>query len=105
MSFFDRRRCFRSNAQQTPALLQSFVPVTVGQEAVIADADKTARKRVHQEAADELTAGEGQDLALLSVGIILVTKTHSAISQFDQSPVRDGDAMRVAGQIFQNTSR
>ena len=76
----------------------------VGQEAVVADADEAARERVHQEAANELTAGEGQDLALFVVRVILVAKTHSAILQFDQSPVRDGDAVRVASQIFQHTS-
>ena len=64
-----------------------------------------SRESVHQETADELSCREGQDLALLFVGIILVAKTHSAISQLDQSPVRDGHAVRVAGQILQNTSR
>ena len=87
-----------------PALLKSFVPVPVGQEAVVADADKAARECVHQKAADELTAGEGQGLALLVIEIILVAETHSAILQLNQTPVRDGDAMRVASQIFQHTS-
>ncbi len=45
---------------------------------------------------------EGQDLTLLIVGIILVAKNYSAISQLDQSSVRDGDAMRVACQILQD---
>ena len=100
----DLWRRYRRHAEEISALLKSFIPVPVSQEAVVAYADEAARERVHQEAANKLTAGKRQDLALLVVRVILVAETHSAIAEFDQPPVRDGDAMRVASQIFQHTS-
>ncbi len=63
LATYDAARCTallerlaRNGTFQTPTLFEPFIPVPVGQEAVVADADKAAGERVHQEAADELTA-------------------------------------------------
>ena len=54
----DRRCRPRLNAQQMPALVESFVAVPVGQEAVVADADEAARERVDQETAKATEAAD-----------------------------------------------
>ena len=104
--FFIRgfRRC-RHRTQQAAAMLQLLVPLAIRQEAIVTDPHETSGKRVQQEAADEFRRLQGQDLALLPVRVILVAKAHLSVVQSDQPSVGDGDAVGIAGQIFQYASR
>ena len=54
---------------------------------------------MHQESADELAAGECHRFALLAVGVILVLKADLSVLEFQQSVIRNCDAMRIPGQI------
>ena len=54
---------------------------------------------MHQEAADELTAGECHCFASLAVGVVLVLKADLSVFQFQQSLIRNSDAMGIPGQI------
>src|SRR5271169_3823000 len=71
------------------------------QQPVVADAVKSLRQNVEQEAPDELVGGEGHcavpDLPVAAV--ILVAEGHAALVERHEPAVRDGDAMSVAGEI------
>ena len=54
---------------------------------------------MHQKAADELTAGECHCFASLAVGVVLVLKADLSVFQFQQSLIRNSDAMGIPGQI------
>ena len=57
---------------------------------------------MHQEATDELTAGELHGFALLAVGVILVLKANLSVFEFQQSPIRNRNTMGVPGQISEH---
>lgn len=75
--------------------------VAVGQEAVVADALKTGRDGVLQEAADELLGGKGHGLGLVAVAIILPLESDHAVFQRQDAPVGDGDAVGITAEILQ----
>ena len=102
--FSGLRRQSRST-EQTPALVESLMTITVCQETVVADADETVGERVHQEAADELGAGQVHDLGLLALRVILVPKAYLPVAQLDQPLVRDGHAMGVTSQVLEHPMR
>jgi len=56
--------------QQAAAEVQFGRAVAVGQQAVVADALEAGRKRMLQEAADELIGGNGHQLLLLPVAVV-----------------------------------
>ncbi len=55
--------------------------MAVGEEAVVADAMEAVRQGVQQEAADELVGGEGHDLRLAVVAIILPAEGDRVLGQ------------------------
>jgi hypothetical protein len=57
---------------------------------------------VHQEAADEFAAGECHRFGSLSVGVILVLKADLSVFEFQQSVIRNRDAMSIPGQILEH---
>jgi hypothetical protein len=58
-----------------------------------------------QKAPDELGRIERHDFGLIAVGVILPQKSRLAACNRQNPAVRDGDPMRVAGQILQNLLR
>ncbi len=55
-----------------------------------------------QEAAQKLIGGDGHDLLLIAVRIVLPSERHSIILEGDESMVRDRDTMGIARQVMQN---
>ena len=72
---------------------------------VVADTDKAVGERMHQEAADELAAGQLHDFGLLAIRVILVLKAYLTVTQLDEPLVRDGHAMGVTGQVLEHPLR
>ena len=87
------------HSQQLAALIEALVPLAIGQEAVVADADETLGQGVHQEAAHELRRLQRHDFVVLTAGVIFVAKAHSSVIQTDQPLIGDGDAVRIARSI------
>ena len=73
--------------------------VTIGKEADVADAMKTAGHGVLQEATDELVGGERHHLGLAVLTIVLPGEADSAIVEPEQTAVGDGNAVSVAPEI------
>jgi hypothetical protein len=72
-----------------------------GEQPVVADAVKPFRQNVEKEAPDELVGGEGHCAVprLAVAAVILVPEGDAAFVERNEPTVRDGDAMRVAGEI------
>jgi hypothetical protein len=71
----------------------------------MADADETAWENVHQESTQELGTIEPHDLRSAVVRVVLIEKGDTVVVHCDKSLIGDGDAMRVAGQVFENLLR
>ena len=74
----------------------------IGEEAEKANADKTARQDVEQEATQELLRTERHDSFLISVGIIFPAESNLIMLEGYEAVVGDGNAMRVASQIMEH---
>ena len=57
---------------------------------------------MHQEAPNELRVTECHDLAFLPVGIVLVAKAYGLATLLNESMIRDGNSMRVPGQVLEH---
>lgn len=66
------------------------------------DAVKALRQNMKQEAPDELVGGKRHDALALVAGaaVVLEAESDTRLVQRDQSPVRDGDAVRVRPCTF-----
>jgi hypothetical protein len=78
-----------------------------GQQPVVADAVKPFWQNVEQEAPDELVGGEGHCAVPRPAvaAVILVPEGDAAVVERNEPAVRDGDAMRVAGEIGKHRFR
>lgn len=78
--------------------------VGVGEQSVMADALQTLRQDVEKEPPDELADVERHGLpAVLSFApIVLPAEGDTTIVCRDETPVRDGDAVRVTRQVAQD---
>ena len=72
--------------------------IAVGEQPVMPDTVEALRQHMHQEPANELVRGERHRLVPLGPldPVILVFERDAGLVRRDQSPVGDGDAMRVA---------
>jgi hypothetical protein len=68
----------------------------------VADANQALGQNVDHKSAQELICGNGHDLLLAAVGIVLPSERHSIILECDESMVGDRDAMGIAREIMQN---
>jgi len=94
------------SGQKPAAESQLISPMTVGQEAEIADALEARRQGVLQETPDELFGGNRHYLlGLLFVPVVFPGKGDLAVLQRQQAAVGDGHAMGVASEIFQHVLR
>lgn len=69
------------------------------------DPDKIPRKDVQEEAPEEFTGFQGEELFPIAVCSVLVTEGHIPVTKGDKSPVRDRDPMGVLSQIIENLLR
>jgi hypothetical protein len=70
----------------------------MGEEAVVADADEALGKDVQEEAARKLLEGEREGPGTVS-SVVLVAEGDGLVINVQQPRIRDGDAVRVAGQV------
>jgi hypothetical protein len=95
----------RRHTEQHAATIQLARAVTVAEEAVIADAMKSARQHMDQEAPDELRTGEGHRLLAIAVAVILPAEADLAVFHGQQTVVGDGDTVGIAPDVVENLRR
>ncbi len=76
--------------------------VAVGKQTEVADLHEPRRQNMEQEATDELHRIESHRAAAVVVPRVAPAKAHLSVFEVEQSPVGDGDAMSIAGQILQH---
>ena len=93
--------------QQFTRLREVVVALSIGDQAIVANAMKAAGQDMQQEAAHELLGTEGHGLvAGVCLGpIILPAKGDAALVQGNESLIRDRHPMGIAGQISQHRRR
>ena len=74
--------------------------VTIGQEAEVADADKTGRQDMEEEAAEELDGREGEGFFEAAVAVILPAEADAVVFDFQQAMVGNSDPVGVATEIL-----
>lgn len=77
---------------------EMILAVCAGEEAIVADTVKSARRGVEEETADELVGGEGHDLLPSGTGlaVILVAEGDPGLVEPEEPAVRYGDPVGVA---------
>jgi hypothetical protein len=85
-----------------PAERQRLSAVAVGKQSEVADLDEAGRQDMEQEAADELGRIELHDAAAVVVPGVSPSEAHLAVLEAEESSVRDGNPVCVAGQILQH---
>lgn len=93
------------SSQQPTAQFEPGGAMTIGEEAVVADAMEAVRQRVQQEATNELVGVERHDLRLAAVAIISPAERDAIVDHADQPGVGDGDAMGVAAEVGEHLFR
>ena len=88
--------------EQSETDRKEFCSLAVSEEAEVADAHKTARREVKQEAAQELFDGQGHEPLLVAVSGVAPTEGDMAVGKSNQPAVGDGDAMSVSAEIAQH---
>ena len=78
---------------------------SIGEEAEVADAHKTARQQVEEEAAQELIDGQSHQPLLVAVSRVAPAKGHVALGESNQPAVGNGDTMGIGAQIAQHMFR
>src|SRR6516165_4508488 len=78
--------------------------VGVGKEPIVADAVEALGQHVHQEAPDKLVRVKPHRLPAVRAGdaIVLPTERDAGVVGGNEAAVRDGDTMRVTGEIAQH---
>jgi hypothetical protein len=89
---------FEADGQQLSA-------TAVGEEAEVANTNKSPRQQMQQEAAQKLIRWEAYQLLPVAVCGVAPTKADVVIVQCNESMVGDRDAMRVGAEIAQNVLR
>src|SRR6516225_1775690 len=78
--------------------------VGVGKEPIVADAVEALGQHVHQEAPDKLVRVKAHRLPAARAvdAIVLPTERDAGVVGCNEAAVRDGDTMRVTGEIAQH---
>src|SRR5215475_3781143 len=89
------------SGHQLPGARDVGLAAGAGEQAVMADAMKPLWQNVEQKAPDELVGAERHCAVprLPIAAVILVAEGDAAFVESDETAVRDGDAMGVAGEI------
>jgi hypothetical protein len=93
--------------EQLPRALDVLKANRAGQQAVVADAVEAARQRVQEKAADELSGVVRHRLEPVVAldAVVLPLEGDALFIERDETRIRDGDAMGVAGEIGENGLR
>ena len=91
----------RRRWEETAAKSQVLRPHAIGQQAKVPDAHEARGDGVHQETTEELAAIQRQGSGAVAVGVVLVVESDVLVVHTDQPAIGDGDAMGVAGQVFE----
>ena len=75
------------------------------QQTVVADAHKSSRKHVEQEAADEFDGIDGQGLGFVGVGVIPDLELDATVVETKQPVIGDGDPMGVVPEVSEDMFR
>jgi hypothetical protein len=100
---FAIHRC-RGHTEQASAKCNLVGAMSVGQEAVVANAMEAIRQHMEEEAADELGDRDAHDFALVIAAfpVVLPAKAHVGLIEIEQATVGDRDTMGVAREIGQD---
>ena len=88
--------------EQLAAECQISLALTVGEDAVVANAMATRRQNMEEEAADEFVRLEDHGLLPTAMAVILPFERNGFIVAGKETAVGDGDAMGVTGEIAQH---
>ena len=91
--------------EQAEAERQQHSSLAVGEEAEVADPDEASWEKVEQEAAEELVDRQAHDALLVAAGGVSPAEDDLTVSERDQPPVGDADAMSVGTEIAQGMLR
>ena len=104
--FFDFRvGSGRRDLQKLPAQCELLCPVSIGEEAVVANTLKSFGQNVEQEPTDELLGGECHGLVTAVVAIVLPAKLNLPVVQPEQPIVRDSNPMGVPCDVLEDLLR
>ena len=80
-------------------------PVSIGEEAEIANTSESVGKYVKQEPTNEFVSAKRHRLLTVAIAIILPAKLNLAVIGIEQTVVGDGDAVRVSCDILEDVFR
>lgn len=95
----------RNRSEALKAKRQESGAPAIGNEAVVSDANKAARKQVEEKTAQELIHRKRHSALLVAVRRISPTESDVAICQGNQAMVGDGHSMGIAAEVFENMFR
>src|ERR1700712_317981 len=78
--------------------------MAIGQKAKMADAVEAVGHGMQQKPAHELAGGQGHQLGLAVMAVVLPGEADLAVSEPSQAAVGDGDTMGVAAEIGEHLS-
>lgn len=81
---------------------KEFCSLPVSEEAEVADAHKTTRQQVQEEASQKLFDGQSHQPLLVAVSGVAPTKGYVALGESNQPAVGDGHAVGVCAEISQH---
>jgi hypothetical protein len=88
--------------QEPSALLEVLLPIAIGQQTEVANADEAERQDVKQESADELRGVDLLGIPLAIAAVVLVAEDDVFTFHAKKPIVGNGDAMRVASEILED---
>ncbi len=88
--------------EQPQTKRKEFCSPPVSEEAEVADAHKTARQQVQEEAAQERFDWQSHEPFLVAMGGVAPAKGDVALGESNQPAVGNGDAMSVSAEIAQH---
>ncbi len=91
--------------QQRAAVGEFRLPHAVGQEAEVPHSVEPMWRHVEHQPPQELDGLQCQGAQAVAVRIVLIAEGHLAVLQGHEPVVRDGDAMRITGQVLQDVLR
>jgi hypothetical protein len=95
----------RGLPQEGAALCELGLPHPVRQEAEVPQSVEAARRHVEHETPQEFHGLEREGTQAVAAPVILGAKGHLAVLQGHEPVVGDGDAMGIAGQVFEDVGR
>jgi hypothetical protein len=91
-----------SDAEQEAATQQGCGSSAVSEKSKVPDADEPLGQNVDEESPQELIGGDGHDLLLAAVSVVLPEERDLSFAESYEPMVGDGDAVRVAGEIVEH---